>query len=101
MKLLEMMLLIVLSAGIISCDKGNEIEGTLMKFQTLDGTNCEFILTLQLEDESRILDPLNIDDFAIIPSNGLEVNVEFEESENGISECQFADPVIITSITLK
>lgn len=100
MKFLEIMLFVVLSVGIISCEEIDDSKGVVMKFQTLNGTNCGLILSLTLEDEFRNLDPLNIEDFDISPANGLEVIVEFEESENVTSECEFAEPITITNISL-
>ena len=101
MKLLDVILFITLCAGFISCGQSDMNDVTEMKFQNLDGSSCNLVLTLELGDEFRTFDPLNISDFDINPSNGLEVLVVFEEIQDQLSDCAFAEPINVVSISLK
>jgi len=101
MKYIKLYALLLLLIGITSCDKSDDINGSLVNFQSLDGENCGLILALPLDDEFRILDPINIDDFDITPSEGLQVIIEFQELQNGQSDCEFAEPINLISIILK
>jgi len=101
MKSIKLILLLVLSVGIMSCDKSENDNTSEMKFQVLAGSNCGLLLTLELDDEWRNLEPLNLDEFDVTPSDGLEVIVLFEELESEVSNCEFAEPIKIISIRLK
>ena len=101
MKTIKLTLLIILSIGIISCEKTEEDSISEMKFQELDGTDCGLLLTLELDDEWRSLEALNLAEFDITPSNGLEVFVSFKELENEVSGCEFAEPINLLSISVK
>jgi len=101
MKYFRLYALLFLIIGITSCDKSDDINGSLVKFQSLDAENCGLKLALALDDEFRTLDPINIDDFDITPSEGLEVIIEFQELQNVLSDCEFAEPINLISISLR
>ena len=65
----------------------------------LDG--CTYVLVMNLEDEWRTLEPINLDSFGITPSNGLEVCISFEVRSDLASICQVGEIVELTSMELK
>lgn len=99
--LFELIVILVLFMGVTSCEKLDDNIGSAAKFKSFDGANCELMLSLSLEDEFRILDPKNIDNFDIVPSLDLDVIIEFEELQNATSACSFADPINLTKISEK
>lgn len=98
---MKKVLFIALIFGFAACGKSDHDETVVMRFQELQGTNCGLLLSLSLEDEWRALDPINIEEFNISPSNGMEVIVQFEELLDQNSNCEFADPIEIQSIEIK
>ncbi|MFK7937586.1 MAG: hypothetical protein AB8G22_28980 [Saprospiraceae bacterium] len=84
----------------VACDK-DESEANCeitAKFQDMTGLDgCGFVLVLDLDDEERRLEPLNLADFDIEPVDGLEVCIEFEE-EPAASICMVGETVRLISI---
>ena len=82
-----------------SCSKNDEDCVSEMQFQQLQSLeNCGLLLTLNLEDEWRIFEPINLDDFDIVPSDNLKVCIEFIERPDVASTCNAGELIEITSI---
>jgi|GEM_PF-1386908 len=95
-------LLIVSLICLNSCDKNDESQGADMTFQIFEGLeSCGFLLGLELQDEWRLLEPINVKDFDIDPTNGLEVIVTFEDRPDAAITCEGAEPVELLTIEVK
>ncbi len=80
-------------------DKNCEIP---MTFQDMTGlAGCGFLLVLDLDDEERRLEAINLSDFDIVPSDGLEVCGTFVIRLGMASTCMAGEIVELTSLTLK
>jgi len=94
-------LIATVALSLFSCDKSND-DSTMMTFQSYEGLeDCGFFLTLNLEDEWRTLEPINLSDFDVVPSEGLEVCGTFIDRKDLASTCQFGEIVELTSLSVK
>ncbi len=89
--------------SLTSCDKDDEVDCDIkMKFQNYEGLeDCGILLTVDLDDEWRTLEPINIEDFDIVPTDGLEVCGEFIVRTDIVSTCQVGEIVELKSLTLR
>lgn len=86
--------------GIVSCGNDDcDIPMVIADASGLDG--CQFVLTLDLDDVSRTLEPINLSDFDIQPVGGLEVCGEFIVRPDLASTCQVGEIVELTSLSLR
>jgi len=100
LKLLFTLVVIMLTLSLVSCDKNTDQGCDIpAKFQDLTGISaCGFVLVLNLEDEERRLEPINLDDFDITPKTGLEVCIEFTVRNDLASACQVGEIVELTKL---
>ena len=100
LKNITAILLFILPLLFTACDKDEEVNCEITaKFQDLTGLDgCGFILVVDLEDEERRLEPINLDQFDIEPVDGMEVCIEFEVREDMASICMVGEIVELISI---
>jgi len=101
MKNTKLIFCFCLALAFTSCSKSENDNGVEMVFQELSETNCGLVLALNLQDEWRNLTPININDFDIAPSAGLEVLVTFEDRTDVSIDCAFSEPIEILSISVR
>lgn len=94
-----LLLLAICSFTFTACDKEEENCSIPARFQDMTGLDgCGFILVLDLEDEERRLEPINLDDFDITPVDGMDVCIEFEVRTDMGSICMVGEIVELTAI---
>lgn len=99
-KYITALLLAVCSLVLTSCEKEDSNDCSIpARFQDMTGLDgCSFVLVIDLEDEERRLEPINLDDFDITPVDGMDVCIEFEVREDMASICMVGELVELTAI---
>jgi hypothetical protein len=106
MKLIKHTLIVFLLltlSGMMSCndDDIDDCSGPMVLRDSSGLDGCGFLLQLNLGDEFRTLEPINLSDFDIQPVDGLEVCGEFIVRPDLASICQVGEIVELTSLTLR
>lgn len=87
-----------------SCEKSGECEdGSEMVFRSFSGVSeeCGLLLGLDLDDEYRILLPINLSDFDITPEDGLKVCATFIERIESSQACSDAETVELLELYIR
>lgn len=87
--------------SLVSCGSNEDCVGPMVFRDSTGLDGCQFLLQLDLGDEFRTLEPINLSDFDIQPVDGLEVCGEFIVRQDLASICQVGEIVELTSLTLR
>lgn len=80
-----------------SCQKNSCSNSVKAKFYDATGTDgCGMVIEL---DNSKYIEPKNLDDFNIEPQHGKKIWVSYHLAQSGGTVCMIGDVVIIDCIT--
>jgi hypothetical protein len=88
-------MLLIFATLISGCNKNEEVvtilparctvNATFEDFTGLDG--CGFLLVMQSGQFEQVLEPINLADFELTPTEGLEVCIDFVDATDAASIC--------------